>query len=176
MDAIEIKYHELRAKGIHFGSAEGHMNTFPDKGSKQVFELLTIYHAPETESAFEVSGFILSKYRTMGEQQSELGYPIGDAEKDPEVKKGIKQLFEKGWIGWSPAKGIYYCIENTPLERNVENIDILSKYPKETAFFRKYYDYAVPIEREFRVPALFTVAQSALETGWGKKAPANNMF
>jgi flagellum-specific peptidoglycan hydrolase FlgJ len=28
----------------------------------------------------------------------------------------------------------------------------------------------------FKIPASFTVAQAALESGWGKKAPGNNLF
>ncbi len=176
MHPIETKANELLSKGIHFGSPEGKLMNFSDKGSKQVFELLTIYKAPDSEMAYEVNGFIREKYEAMGGQESELGYPISDAAKDPEVKRGLKQLFQFGWIGWSHTNGVYYNIENTAGERGFWGVDVLTRFPKETSFFEKYYDYASLIEKEFRVPTLFTIAQSALETGWGKKAPANNMF
>lgn len=176
MHPIEIKYNELRSRGIRFGSREGKFIELPDTGSKQAFELLTIYHAPNSEMAFEVSGFIREKYESMGEQDSVLGYPVSDAVKDSEVKKGVKQKFQFGWMGWSPVNGVYYCEENASGERGFWGVDVLTRFSKETDFFKKYYDYASLIEKEFRVPALFTIAQSALETGWGKKAPANNMF
>ncbi|MVT11390.1 glycoside hydrolase family 73 protein [Chitinophaga tropicalis] len=42
-------------------------------------------------------------------------------------------------------------------------------------FFKQYYHSAVKAERETGVPALAVLAQAALESGWGEKAP-NNMF
>lgn len=43
-------------------------------------------------------------------------------------------------------------------------------------FVEKYYPYAERMEKDFGVPALVAMAQSALETGWGKHAPGNMMF
>lgn len=44
------------------------------------------------------------------------------------------------------------------------------------AFIRKYIADATELEKRLRIPAIFTLAQSALETGWGKHAPGNMMF
>ena len=46
--------------------------------------------------------------------------------------------------------------------------------PKE--FITKFLAYARETERKTGISALFTLAQSALETGWGKHAPGNMMF
>ena len=43
-------------------------------------------------------------------------------------------------------------------------------------FVRKYYKYAKNAVRKTGVPALFALAQSALESGWGKNAPENMLF
>ena len=176
MHPIEVKAHELLSKKIHFGSPESRLISFSDKGCKLVFELLTIFCAPDSDKAFEVNGNIREKYEEMGAQESNLGYPTSDAVKDPEVKRGLKQSFQNGWMGWSAAKGVYYSIEAGNQQRGFWGVDVLSRFPKETDFFKRYYEYAATVERQYSVPALFTVAQSALETGWGKKAPANNMF
>jgi flagellar protein FlgJ len=45
-----------------------------------------------------------------------------------------------------------------------------------TDFVKKYYNYAKEAEANTKVPAIFILAQCALETGWGKKAPGNMMF
>lgn len=44
------------------------------------------------------------------------------------------------------------------------------------AFVQKYYPYAKKAEIKSGVPALFALAQSALESGWGKKTPGNMLF
>ena len=46
--------------------------------------------------------------------------------------------------------------------------------PKE--FITKFLPFALETERKTGISALFTLAQSALETGWGKHAPGNMMF
>ncbi|MCB0374830.1 MAG: glucosaminidase domain-containing protein [Sinomicrobium sp.] len=43
-------------------------------------------------------------------------------------------------------------------------------------FVRKYYKHAVKAERKTGVPALFALAQSALESGWGSRTPGNMLF
>ena len=43
-------------------------------------------------------------------------------------------------------------------------------------FVMKYYPYARKAETLKGVPAIFALAQSALETGWGKHAPGNMLF
>lgn len=46
--------------------------------------------------------------------------------------------------------------------------------PKE--FITKHLPYALETERKTGISALFILAQSALETGWGKSATGNMMF
>lgn len=43
-------------------------------------------------------------------------------------------------------------------------------------FCKKYYKDAKKSELETKVPTLFTLAQCAVETGWGAHAPGNMMF
>ncbi len=43
-------------------------------------------------------------------------------------------------------------------------------------FVNQFYPHAQKVEDETGLPALFVVAQSALETGWGKSVAGNNMF
>lgn len=43
-------------------------------------------------------------------------------------------------------------------------------------FVKKYTPYAKEIEQKSKIPALFILAQSALESGWGKSAIGNNLF
>lgn len=43
-------------------------------------------------------------------------------------------------------------------------------------FCKTYYPFAYDVSIDERVPALFTLAQSALETGWGKTVVGNMMF
>lgn len=47
---------------------------------------------------------------------------------------------------------------------------------KTVDFVSKYYRYALESERKFKIPALFKLAQGALESGWGKHANGNNVF
>ena len=43
-------------------------------------------------------------------------------------------------------------------------------------FVKKYYPYALEVEKETSIPAVAIMAQAALESGWGKKAIGNNLF
>ena len=43
-------------------------------------------------------------------------------------------------------------------------------------FITKFLPYAFETERKTGISALFILAQSALETGWGQHAPGNMMF
>jgi len=43
-------------------------------------------------------------------------------------------------------------------------------------FVIKYYPYAFQSEIDIKIPTVFTLAQAALETGWGAKSIGNNLF
>lgn len=43
-------------------------------------------------------------------------------------------------------------------------------------FYNRFIDYALKAEQKTGIPHLFLLAQSALETAWGKKAPGNMYF
>lgn len=43
-------------------------------------------------------------------------------------------------------------------------------------FIKKYLQAAEAVEKAYGVPALLTLAQAALESGWGSHAPGNNFF
>lgn len=47
---------------------------------------------------------------------------------------------------------------------------------KVTNFIKTYYQHAFRSELQIQIPTLFTLAQAALETGWGKKSEGNNLF
>jgi Mannosyl-glycoprotein endo-beta-N-acetylglucosaminidase/LGFP repeat len=171
-----IKHHALSMEKIAVGASTSALMHCADGGLKQHFEFCSLYHAPSNEKTFYVSAYIRDKYLELDAEEGLLGYPIDDVKKDPEIARGVIQSFQGGWIGWSPKKGIYYEIFNSLGERGIQDVMILTKYAKETHFFKLYYNYAVALQNVYKIPALFTLAQSALETGWGKKAPSNNMF
>lgn len=176
MSPIEQKLHELYSQHLPVGAAESKLFQLPDGGAKQKFEHVSIFFNPDTQTTHTVGGFIREKYMEMGEESSELGYPIAEVQKDPEVKRGQQQQFQFGWIAWTPAKGTHYNIQALSGERGLMEMDATQKFPKETQFFKLYYAAAQENEANYRIPALFTLAQSALETGWGKKSHGNNMF
>ena len=43
-------------------------------------------------------------------------------------------------------------------------------------FIQKYAEAAAYIQQEWEIPALVTLAQAALESGWGTKSPGFNFF
>jgi flagellar protein FlgJ len=43
-------------------------------------------------------------------------------------------------------------------------------------FVKKYYQYAKEAETNTKVPAIFILAQCAIETGWSKYSPGHMMF
>lgn len=47
---------------------------------------------------------------------------------------------------------------------------------KPSEFMSEYLPFAKQNEADTGVPALVTLAQAALESGWGKHAPGNNFF
>jgi len=47
---------------------------------------------------------------------------------------------------------------------------------KPTDFIRKYWDEALRSQQATTIPALFTITQAGLESGWGRSAPRFNFF
>lgn len=43
-------------------------------------------------------------------------------------------------------------------------------------FVKKYYPFALEVEKETNISAIAILAQAALESGWGDKAIGNNLF
>jgi flagellum-specific peptidoglycan hydrolase FlgJ len=43
-------------------------------------------------------------------------------------------------------------------------------------YIKTYYTFAKQVEKEFGIPVVFSLGQSALETGWGKTIVGNMMF
>lgn len=175
MNPIELKVHALRAADLAVGAPVSQLMNCADGGLKRHFDFVSLYNAAESDQVYAVSAFILEKYREMGEETGLLGYPLGDVEKDPELRRGLLQRFQYGWVGWSPQKGVYYQLHENQ-SRGAEDDAILKKYAVEAAFLKTYYNFAVACENVYKIPVMFTIAQSALETGWGRKTPANNMF
>ena len=51
-----------------------------------------------------------------------------------------------------------------------------SGLPSQQAFFERILPYALQTQNMTGIPASVTMAQAALESGWGKHAPGNNFF
>jgi flagellar protein FlgJ len=43
-------------------------------------------------------------------------------------------------------------------------------------FVKKFYPFALEVEKNTSIPAISIMAQAALESGWGEKAIGNNIF
>jgi len=65
-----------------------------------------LYFHPRVGEAFECHGLILETYREMGEQDSELGYPLTDEVDDPAIAGGRRNDFEGGSLVFDPAVGV----------------------------------------------------------------------
>lgn len=67
---------------------------------------------------------------------------------------------------------------NKPSQRNNVSLHYLEnkKLSVQENFFRQYASYAVHTQRLTGIPASVTLAQAALESGWGRHAPGNNFF
>jgi phosphatidylserine/phosphatidylglycerophosphate/cardiolipin synthase-like enzyme len=96
MTPIEAKHDELLQEGLDLGGPLGAEDATYDGGSKQAFQFGSIYFHPRIGNAFECHGAILKQYAAMGEEQSELGYPITDEKDNPAVPGGRTNKFENG--------------------------------------------------------------------------------
>jgi flagellar protein FlgJ len=54
--------------------------------------------------------------------------------------------------------------------------NIIQQVMHKKEFVKKYHPFAKRAEAITGVPALVTLAQAAIESGWGSKAPGNNFF
>jgi uncharacterized protein with LGFP repeats len=64
-----------------------------------------MYFSPAT-GVQEVSGEIYTKYASMGEERSPLGYPTSDTS-IPQDKVGRYSHFQRGMIWWNPGTGVH---------------------------------------------------------------------
>ncbi len=81
------------------------------------------------------------------------------------LRNDILQTPERGQPSTAPLK-------NHELLPVLEN----KKASRQREFFRKFAPYAVQTQQMYGIPASVTLAQAALESGWGKHAPGNNFF
>lgn len=70
-----------------------------------------------------------------------------------------------------------FALSSAPVQKK-ENPQAAEKKPlnKQEQFLTKYAASAVALENKDGIPALFTLAQGALESGWGEKAIGNALF
>lgn len=106
MTPIEDKFNSLLFSGLNLGSPMRDEETLLDGGARQRFEFGTIYFHPSVGEAFECHGAILQTYIEMGEEQSDLGYPITDEMENPAVPSGRMNAFEFGHIAWELSSGV----------------------------------------------------------------------
>jgi hypothetical protein len=103
MTAIQDKYNSLP---INLGAPISEEESLPDGGTKQHFEFGSIYFHPRIGEAFECHGLILQTYIQMGEEQSDLGYPVTDEMDNPAVDGGRMNGFEFGRLFWEFTHGV----------------------------------------------------------------------
>ena len=103
-------------------------------GYYQEFENGAIYWTPFT-GAHEVHGSMYKKWKSLGLEQSELGYPVSDTEITPD-KIGYYSVFENGAIYWTPFTGarelhtdIYEKWKSLGLERSFLGYPVTDHMP-----------------------------------------------
>ena len=103
-------------------------------GFYQEFENGAIYWTPFT-GAHEVHGSMYKKWKSLGLEQSELGYPVSDTEITPD-KIGYYSVFENGAIYWTPFTGarelhtdIYEKWKSLGLERSFLGYPVTDHMP-----------------------------------------------
>jgi hypothetical protein len=146
-------------------------------GSYNTFEQGGIYWRPDT-GAWEIHGAIYAKYVAHGADLGSIGYPISDEYEDSDSTR--RNDFSFGSIVWSADEGAHYFVND------VEELDPITIVgdPRRFAgmnlkmvdFYLQYADYAQQSEEATGVPALFALAQSGIESGWGSAQPGNAMF
>ena len=88
------------------------------------------------------------------------GYPLSIADE----WSGLSGPFDGAWTNAAPAPS---GPTPTPSPSGSEGA---------ADFYNSYHDYAQSSQDSTGVPALVTLGQAALESGWGKHAPGNNFF
>ncbi len=100
-----LKHAALQITVLDLGDLQGPGEILSDGvGVVQRWSLGTVYHHPAI-GAFEVHGAILEEYKSVGEAQSVLGYPISD-EREAGSPSDRVSHFQFGSIFFSPAGGV----------------------------------------------------------------------
>lgn len=74
-------------------------------------------------------------------------------------------------------EAIHYLSKSPPATRTQTLSQLQNKkLSPQQEFFRKYAPYALYTQRLTGIPASVTLAQAALESGWGHHSPGNNFF
>src|SRR5262249_23689150 len=95
---IEQKYRTLINGGQRLGSAPGEEKGAPDgRGRYRNYQNGAIYYTPQT-GAHYLRGAIAERWRNLGAERSELGYPTTDETIWPDGRRVVS--FEHGAIFW----------------------------------------------------------------------------
>src|SRR5215467_2532308 len=95
---IEQKYRTLIDGGQRLGSPTGEERAAPDRrGRYRNYQIGAIYYTPQT-GAHYLRGPIAERWRSLGAERSELGYPTMDETTWPDGRRVVS--FEHGAIFW----------------------------------------------------------------------------
>jgi uncharacterized protein with LGFP repeats len=102
---FQPKWLKLGGERGRMGRPTSDVTRTRDGGAVQHFEHGGMYWSAAT-GVQEVSGEIFSKYASMGEERSALGYPTSDTS-IPQDKVGRYSHFQRGMIWWHPTAGVH---------------------------------------------------------------------
>lgn len=113
-----------RLKDIQYNTSVGCFTQF--------YENCGIMYHESIGKAFEMHGSIYSRYKTLRNKASELGYLITDESKATD-NKGRKSLFSKGGIYWSRDTGAIPVLDEIYLEYENQGESKLLGFPQKSA-------------------------------------------
>ena len=104
--AIAKKYQSLGGEKGKLGKPTANMKTgLKDGGMSQQFEHGRIYWSPKT-GAWAVTGPIQNRWRDLGWENGQAGYPTSDETKT--ANGGVYQLFQHGTMYWTSSTGAHF--------------------------------------------------------------------
>jgi hypothetical protein len=177
-DPILEKYYDLGETVSVLGyPTSDQIHSRDGAGCYNYFEQGAIYWRPDT-GAWEVHGAIYSKYILHGAEAGNIGYPVSDEYDEGDGKR--RSDFSFGYIEWSVDDGARYFVNGV---EQLDPITIVGNPERfsgmnlsQVDFYLAYSSYAEQTEEENHVPALFSLAQAGVESGWGNAKPGNAMF